>query len=212
METAAEKLRKYGTYLTEVRPSMDFSTGDARDWFTKYYTDKPFGIDRSGKEIAKFKNEGNYLTGYKPGTIAARRDYEYWPYIGQQGQKVLEPIRTTKIQPKTFSDMVVTKELPGSPNNSFSIFPKKPKPIEGIDLSKGRASKTINPGKETYIDPKTGLKRRGNTTLLGPEWGPKYIGGYNNSKYADPALLEESMHPYLLGEDQLRLRYPWMYE
>jgi hypothetical protein len=213
-ETAAEKLRQYGTYLTEVRPSMDFSTGDAKDWFSKYYTDKPFGIDRSGEIVSKFKNEGNWLTGYKPGTIAAKRDYTYLPYIGQKGQKVLEPIRTTKLQPKTISSSFVDMptELPGSPNNSFSIFPKKPTPIEGIDLSKGRASKTINPAKEIYIDPKTGLKRRGDTIYLGAEWGPKYRGRYNNSKYADPALLEESMQPYLLPEDQLRLRYPWMYE
>jgi hypothetical protein len=104
----------------------------------------------------------------------------------------------------------VPKQLPGSPNN-FSIFPKDPTPIEGIDISKGRASKTINP--EPLFNPKTGLKQRGNTTYLGPVWGPKYRGNkYNNSKYADPALLDEGMQPYLLGEDQLRLRYPWMYK
>lgn len=37
----------------------------------------------------------------------------------------------------------VPKELPGSPNSSFSIFPKKPVPLQGYDLSKGQAYKTI---------------------------------------------------------------------
>jgi hypothetical protein len=46
----------------------------------------------------------------------------------------------------------VPKELPDSPNNSFSIFPKQPVPLQGYDLSKGQAYKTIysNPEHEWH--------------------------------------------------------------
>ena len=45
----------------------------------------------------------------------------------------------------------VPRELPGSPN-SFSIFPKQPVPLQGYDLSKGQAYKTIysNPEHEWH--------------------------------------------------------------
>jgi hypothetical protein len=98
-EEAASKLKEYGNYMTEVRPEMDFSEGTPVDWFNNYYRDKPFGINELGEKVTSLQNPGtDWYRGYKPGTIAARRDFEYWPYMGQKGQKLLEPIKTTKIR------------------------------------------------------------------------------------------------------------------
>lgn len=96
-QEAAKKLKTYGTYLTEVRPPMDFSKGTPVDWFNNYYKNKPFGLDEFGQKVTELKNPGEWYKGYKPGTIAGRRDLEYWPYIGQKGEKLLEPVRTVNI-------------------------------------------------------------------------------------------------------------------
>lgn len=100
IETASNKLKDYGTHITEVRPEMDFSSGNTADWFKKYHTDRPFGIDDAGEAVQKFKKEGPSYTGYQSGTIAGKRSSEYLPYMGNRGEKVLQPIRTIELNPR----------------------------------------------------------------------------------------------------------------
>jgi hypothetical protein len=87
----------------------------------------------------------------------------------------------------------VPKELPGSPNSSLEL---------------GKASRTVYP---QPITNSMGLREYGSTIHAGPEWGPiapKRMILYNNSTYADPSLLDESMQPFLLPREELMRRYP----
>jgi hypothetical protein len=90
----------------------------------------------------------------------------------------------------------VPRELPGSPNTSLEL---------------GKASRTVYP---QPIANSMGLREYGSTIHAGPEWGPiapKRMILYNNSTYADPSLLDESMQPFLLPREELMRRYPTDY-
>jgi len=90
----------------------------------------------------------------------------------------------------------VPRELPGSPNTSLEL---------------GKASRTVYP---QPIVNSMGLREYGSTIHAGPEWGPiapKRMILYNNSTYADPSLLDESMQPFLLPKEELMRRYPTDY-
>lgn len=95
-EEAAQKLRGYGTHMAEVRPPMDFSKGSLKEWIDKYYTNKLFATSRNGTdEINAVINPQAYLSGskFKPGVVGFSRENEFWPYIGNRGDKLLESVR-----------------------------------------------------------------------------------------------------------------------
>jgi len=94
-EEARKHLRIYGTHMSEVRPPMDFSTGSPANWFQKYYSEKPFIYGTSAYPIDSFRLLDNK---WQPGSIAARKDNEYWPYIGERGDKLLEAVRTIDLR------------------------------------------------------------------------------------------------------------------
>ncbi len=95
-EEAAQKLRGYGTHMAEVRPPMDFSEGNINQWIDDYYTNKLFARSNAeGDDIMALINPEAYQSGskFKPGVVGFNREYEYWPYIGNRGDKLLESVR-----------------------------------------------------------------------------------------------------------------------
>lgn len=70
----------YGSHTTKLRPKIDFTEGDILSWYDKYVKDKPFNTGREG---------------FKSGDILGKRDNSTWPYYGQRGEQVLEPVSTT---------------------------------------------------------------------------------------------------------------------
>lgn len=95
-EEAAQKLRGYGTHMAEVRPPMNFSEGNLNQWIDEYYTNKLFARSNTeGDDIMALINPEAYQSGskFKPGVVGFNREYEYWPYIGNRGDKLLESVR-----------------------------------------------------------------------------------------------------------------------
>jgi hypothetical protein len=82
----------------------------------------------------------------------------------------------------------------------------------GTSLAGGEVAKTVYPG--VITNPTTGLKQYGSTTLLPFErpMAPAGLIKYNNSKYADAALLPEDQAPYLLPQSEVMKRKPWLYQ
>lgn len=98
---AAQYLEGYGTHMSEVRPPMDFSEGNLNEWIENYYTNKLFGkIPAANDKMFSIHNPEAYASGakFKPGVVGFSKDSEFWPYIGNKGDKLLESIRTTKIR------------------------------------------------------------------------------------------------------------------
>ena len=94
-EEARKQLEMYGTHMSEVRPPMDFSTGSPANWFQKYYSEKPFIFGTSSEPVDSFRLLDKK---WQPGSIAGRRENEYWPYIGERGDKLLEAVRTIDLR------------------------------------------------------------------------------------------------------------------
>jgi hypothetical protein len=82
----------------------------------------------------------------------------------------------------------------------------------GTSLAGGEVVKTVYP--QVITSPTTGLKQFGSTTLLPVERPipPAGLIRYNNSKYADAALLPEDQVPYLLPQSEVMKRKPWLYQ
>jgi len=115
IEDASTGLHKYGTYVTEVRPPMDFSEGTPRDWFNQYYRDKPFAYEKGIEEGAGWTRKQGPI---QSGTVVAPEFAQYWPYVGNKGEKVLEAVRTvpTKMSAeaqrlKALRDKIAAKNL-----------------------------------------------------------------------------------------------------
>ena len=82
----------------------------------------------------------------------------------------------------------------------------------GISLEGGQVANTVYP--QVITSPTTGLKQYGSTTLLPFErpMAPAGLIKYNNSKYADAALLPEDQVPYLLPQSEVMKKKPWLYQ
>ena len=98
---AAQKLRGYGNYLSEVRPPMDFSEGNLNQWIDQHYTNKLFGtIPKPNDALLGVRNPEAFEFGgkFKSGAVGMSRNSEYWPYVGNKGEKLLESVRTIKLE------------------------------------------------------------------------------------------------------------------
>jgi hypothetical protein len=97
--------------------------------------------------------------------------------------------------------------LKGYKEVNKEIIPESAAGLEG-----GRVFNTVYP--QVITSPTTGLKQYGSTTLLPFErpMAPAGLIKYNNSKYADAALLPEDQVPYLLPQSEVMKRKPWLYQ
>ena len=140
-EEAAQNLRGYGKYMSEVRPPMDFSEGNLNQWIDQHYTNKLFGMtgDPNSKYVL-LRNREAYQPGglFKPGAVGFSKDSEYWPYIGNKGEKLLEKIRTydldsdvlnSNARREALNQEYTQSQLPGSPNTFKSS-------LGGMDMSR----------------------------------------------------------------------------
>jgi len=100
---AFEKLDFYGNYIAAVRPKMDFSKGTLNEWIDQYYTNKLFALNKNpNKGFFALRNPKAYESGslFKPGAIGFTREHDFWPYIGNKGEKVLEHVKTYNLNQK----------------------------------------------------------------------------------------------------------------
>ena len=86
------------------------------------------------------RNREAYQPGglFKPGAVGFSKDSEYWPYIGNKGEKLLEKIRTydldsdvlnSNARREALNQEYTQSQLPGSPNTFKSS-------LGGMDMSR----------------------------------------------------------------------------
>jgi len=116
LDDAKAALGQHGDYITEVRPSMDFSTGTPKSWLDDYYYNRTFTDIKDPESTFGLINNPNAKIGYeglgrgyKQGTILGDQFQEYVAYIGNRGQQVLEPVRTVKFNPLTGEEIITSE-------------------------------------------------------------------------------------------------------
>jgi len=100
---AFDKLDFYGNYIAAVRPKMDFSKGTLNEWIDQYYTNKLFALNENpNKRLFALRNPKAYKSGslFKSGAVGFTRENDFWPYIGNKGEKVLEHVKTYNLNQK----------------------------------------------------------------------------------------------------------------